>query len=72
MSLLPKLLHIFTGVEWLMIVLVCISGILDIWTALLLRDNLWSVALPMLGLAIVMSAVTQGVWIKCMRKMVRK
>ena len=67
-----RLIHIFTPLEWLMILLVSVSAIFDIYVALLWRDQEWGLAIPLSLIAVILTAIIQGVWIKCMRGMTRK
>lgn len=67
-----NLYHTFTTLEWVMIVLTSASAIFDIYVALLWRDEEWGLAIPLSFVAVVLTAIIQAIWIKCLRKMTHK
>lgn len=69
MNALHRLLT-FTRIEWLMICLSSGSVILDIVTALCFKDG-DLIAYPLLVLSVFLTALCQGVWIKCIRGIVK-
>ena len=69
---MKSLRRLFTLLEWLMIVLVTISAIFDFYVAITWANTSFLAALPLILPAILLTAVIQGVWIKCMRGMVNK
>jgi hypothetical protein len=55
-----------------MIILVCVSAVVDIKVALIWDEHGFQEACPLFIIAVILTALIQGVWIKCMRGMTRR
>ncbi len=62
---LPHILK-FAWIEWMMIIISGVDSTIGIFVALQMDKGNWDVALPLLGFGVLLTAIGQGVWIRCL------